>query len=303
MINRGNRGFVKVQLLETQRMLRAVGNHPLMSFSLQQKEKQLLDELDSIPVDQKDTKVILLFNGNSVNGSIGIDAAFAGKVVVPFQNMVTSEFGHRVHGSVGKRGKLNFKNESRLFLTALPRGSFGVELSKLENENQTEENQLADALSHITKLVESSSKSDEAFAAGLDDVTPRTIQSLKEFFKIIADDKAGVSIQSGGIKCELNPSQVKSAYERVSGTKTWETTETMAGVLKGMLVDSGKFDFTDDFGNAITGTIDKALTKDEVSKYVLTYFKRPCTAVLKVEKVLFKNGREKVSYTLLSIEP
>lgn len=302
MISRRNREHIKVQLLETQKMLQAVGNHPIMSFSLKQKERELLDQLEKIPVDQKDPKVVLLFSGNPVNGSLGIDIAFAGKVVVPFQNMVTAEFGHRIHGSVGKRGQLYYKNESRLFLTALPRGSFGLELSKLESNNVLEENQLSDTLSHITRLVASSSKSDEDFAAELDEVTPRTIQNLKDFFKIVADDSAGVSIQSGGIKCDLTAAQVKNAYERVSGTKTFETKEKTKGILKGILLDSGKFDFTDDSGNAITGTIDRGLTEDEVSKYLLTYFKKPCTAILKVEKVLFKNGREKVSYTLLSID-
>jgi hypothetical protein len=301
MITRRNREYITVQLLETKRMIELVENDPIMSVSLKQKEKSLLDQLEKIPVDKKDSKVVLLFNGNPVKGSLGIDASFIGKVVVPFQNMVTSEFAHRVDGKVGKRGQLNNKNESRLFLTALPRGSFGIELSKLESSNLYEDDKLSDSLSHVTKLVESSAKSDEDFAVELDGTTPRTIQNLKEFFKIVADDQAGVTIESGGIKCELNPGEVKNGYDRVSGTITTEKPKTITGVLKGILLESWKFDFTDDAGSTITGRIDENLTNEQVSGYISTYFNKPCKAVLKEGKVLFKNGRERISYILSSI--
>ena len=245
MISRRNREYIMVQLLETQRMLTVIADHPVMSFSLKQKEKTLLEQLEKIPVDKKDTKVVLLFSGNPVKGSLGIDASFIGKVTVPFQNMVTAEFAHRVDGKVGKRGQLNKQDESRLFLTALPRGSFGIELSKLESNDLFEDNQMSDSLSHVTKLIESSSKSDEDFAAELDGTTPRTIQSLKDFFKAVSDDQAGVTIESGGIRCELNPVEVKSGYERVSGTITKEEPKTVNGILKGILLESWKFDFID----------------------------------------------------------
>lgn len=302
MISKRKREYLKVQLLETQRMLALIGDHPIMSFSLKQKEKDLLEQIEKIPVDQKDSKIVLLFSGNPVKGSMGIDASFAGKVVVPFQNMVTAEFAHRVNGKVGKRGQMNNKNESRLFLTALSRGSFGIELSKLESADLFEDDQMSDTLSHITKLVESSSKSDEDFAAELEEVTPRTIQALKDFFKVVSDDQAGVSIESGGIRCELNFEEVKNAFERVSETVTQEDEKKINGILKGILLESWKFDFVDDQGKTITGRIDENLTEDEVSEYITNYFNKECTASFKEGKVLFKNGRERISYILSSIE-
>ena len=303
MISRRKREYLKIQLLETQRMLELIGNHPIMSQSLKLKENDLMEQLEKIPVDQKDSKVVLLFNGNPVKGSLGIDAAFAGKVIVPFQNMVTSEFAYRVLGNVGKRGQMNKKAESRLFLTGLPRGSFGIELSKLENDDFFEENIMADTLSHLTKLVESSSKSDEDFAAELEGFTPRTIQSLKDFLKVVSDDNAGVSIESGSIRCEIKPENVKSAFERVSGTSTTEEEIKISGILKGFLLESWKFDFIDNEGNTITGRIDENLTENQVSEYMMDYFNKTCTASFKEGKVLFKNGRERISYILSSIEP
>lgn len=291
-----------VQLLDTRRMLEKVQAHPVMSFSLKQKEAALMQKLEKIPVDLEDRKVVLLFNGGPVRGSMGIDAMFISKVAQPFQNMVTAEYGHRVDGKVGKRGQLNNRNESRLFLTALPRGSFGIELSKLESSTLFEDNQFSDALSHVAKLVESSAKSDEDFAVELDGTTPRTIRSLQEFMKAIADDEAGVTIESGGIRCALDILEVQKAYKRVSETITEEKEISLRGVLKGMLLESWKFDFVAEDGTAITGRLDEELTEAQVGVYNTTYFNKPCQAKLKEGKVLFKNGRERKTYVLMSIE-
>ncbi|MDI9336709.1 MAG: hypothetical protein QM520_06745 [Gammaproteobacteria bacterium] len=291
-----------VQLLQTQKMLGIVGEHPIMYSSLQQKEKQWLEQLEKIPVDTKDNRVVLLFNGNPVKGSVGIDASFIGKVTVPFQNMVTAEFAHKSHTKVGTRGQMNKQGESKLFLTALPKGSFGIELSKLESSDLFEDNQMSDALSHITKLIASSSKSDEDFAVELDGATSRTIQSLKDFLKVISDDEAGVTIESGGIRCALNPQEVKSAYERVSGTITTETVKTVHGILKGILLKSWKFDFVDENDNPITGKMDETLKEEQVIDFNTTYFNKSCKVVLTEAKILFKNGRERISYVLSNIE-
>lgn len=302
MTTRRNREYLKVQLLETQRMLALMGDHPIMTASLRNKETDLLDQLQKIPLDQKEPKIVLFFTGNPVIGSIGIDALFTSKVVAPFQNMITSEYAHRIFGKVGQRGKLNSQSESRLFLTSLVRGSFGIELSKLENDNLFDEDQLSDSLAHITRLIDSSAKSDEDFAAELDEVAPRTIQSLKDFFKAISDDQAGVIIESGGIRCELNQVEVHSAFERVSGTITTEDEESISGVLKGILLESWRFDFINEEGKTITGKIDENLTEDQVSEYNAHFFNKPCIAKLKKAKVLFKNGREKISHILSSVD-
>ncbi len=283
-------------------MLALVGDHPLMSYSFKQKEAELMHKIEKIPVDKKDTKVVLLFSGNPVMGSTGIDVAFIGKVTVPFQNMVTAEYSHIVNGRVGGRGQLNNKNESRLFLTALPRGSFGIELSKLDANDLFEDDQLSDSLSHVTRLIASSSKSDEDFAAELEGATLRTIVSLKEFLKAISDDQAGVAIESGGIRCELTQIEVKNAFDRVSHTRTTEDDKTIDGTFMGLLLDSWKFDFADDRGTAITGKIDENITKEQATEYIVKYFNKPCRAILKEGKIIFKNGREKITYILQSLQ-
>jgi len=302
MTTRRLREFYKVQLLETQRLLDTVKDHPIMSFAFNKRKEDIQLRLADLPIDQKEAKVSLLFSGKPVKGSLGIDAVFAGQVVVPFQMMVKSDFAHRVHGKVGERGRINSEEQSRLFVTALPRGSFGIELSKLDHDSLFDEDQLADSLAHIAKLVDSSARSDEDFAAELDDVAPRTIQNLKDFLEIVSHDNAGVSIESGGIRVSLKPDEAKTAFDRVAGTETKDKVVDVNGIFKGVLLESWRFDFLDDDGNKITGKIDEGLSEELVSNYLINYFNKKSIASLQEEKVLFKNGREKTSYTLKGLK-
>ena len=64
MVSRRNREYITVQLIQTRKMLEILEDDPIMTFSLKQKEKTLIEQLDKIPVDKKDSKVVLLFNGN-----------------------------------------------------------------------------------------------------------------------------------------------------------------------------------------------------------------------------------------------
>jgi hypothetical protein len=271
-----------------------------MSGALRKREQELLLRLQAIPVDSKEAKVTLLFTGDPVLGSMGVDAQFVGKALVPFQSMVRSDFAHRVHGKTGQRGPIRDEEQSRLYLTGLPRGSFGVELSKLNSADLFEEGELADSLSHIAKLVDSSAKSDEDFAAELDEVAPRTLQSLKDFLKVITEEKAGFVLESGGIRCDLTPSEARNAFDRVGGTQTSDRVVEQIGVLKGILLESWRFDFVDENGNAITGRIDETLTEANVSNYI-HFFNKRCRATLNETLVVFKNGREKKNYVLQNV--
>ncbi|PWV56220.1 hypothetical protein [Chitinophaga sp. S165] len=45
---------LRLQILETQRMLDLVGAHPIMSASFQDRLSQLQQQLDDLPADNKD---------------------------------------------------------------------------------------------------------------------------------------------------------------------------------------------------------------------------------------------------------
>ena len=144
MTTRAHREFLKVQLLETQRLKEMVGDHPLMSVSFTEREQELREKIEALPLGNKEARTILFFSGEPVQGSIGIDASFAGRVLEPFQSMVMADYADRWHGVVGSRGRRPGEAQSRLLLTGLPRGSFGLELARADNDELFDEGYVND---------------------------------------------------------------------------------------------------------------------------------------------------------------
>lgn len=303
MTTRRQREHLKFQLIENDRLEKMVADHPFMSASFAARREELEQQLASLPVGEKEPRTVLFFAGEPVLGSRGIDANFAGQVLIPFQNMVMADYSHRHHGTVGSRGRRSGESQSRLLLSGLPRGSFGLELTKAEGDELFEEDQLADTLAHVTKLVEAASRSDEDFASELDDTAPRVIQNLRDFLGVVSKANASLTLESGDTRCSLPPEVASDAFERVSGTTTNEAEIEVPGVFRGVLLDSWRFDFNDDAGHKLSGRLDDELTVETVVEWNREYFDRQCVARLLKTTVVFKNGRVRTTYRLLDLQP
>ena len=132
---RRKREFLRRQIIEAKRMFDLVSEHPLMGAAYGEKLEALERELAALPeIGSKEAKTVLFFWGEPVRGSLGIDANFVGKVIEPFQSMVMADYADRWRGRLGTRGIRVGERESRLLLTGLPRGSFGLELSKADSD-------------------------------------------------------------------------------------------------------------------------------------------------------------------------
>ncbi len=298
MTTRSKRDFLKVQLIEIQRFREMTKDHPLMSVQFAEREQELEEEIAALPLGTKEARTVLFFSGEPVQGSVGIDASFAGRVLEPFQNMVMADYADRWHGVVGSRGRRPGEAQSRLLLTGLPRGSFGLELARAESDELFQEGQLADTLAHVTKLVGSTARSDEDFAAQLDETDPRVIQNLHEFLGVVARGKAGLRIESGDLRCSMSPLEANDAFNRVAATVTKEEETLVSGVFKGVLLESWRFDFVTEQNHSVGGKIDENLTQEQVIELSRKFFNERCQARLLKTTVLFKNGRVRTTHTL-----
>jgi hypothetical protein len=302
MTTRAQREFLKVQLIDTQHLREIAGQHPLMSVALEERERELKVKISALPLGNKEARTVLFFSGDPVQGSVGIDASFAGRVLEPFQSMVMADYADRWHGVVGSRGRRSGEADSRLLLTALPRGSFGLELTRADNDELFEEDQLADTLAHVTKLVESSARSDEDFAAELDETAPRVIQNLRQFLEVVSKGKAGLRLETGDYRCSMNPVEANEAFNRVAGTITNDEPVRLPGTFKGVLLESWKFNFVTEENHLLAGKIDENLTEEQVIALNLKFFNNRCAASLLKTTVLFKNGRVRTTYILKGLE-
>ncbi len=303
MTTRTDREFLKVQSLETQRLQHLAAGHPLMSHALSVREQELNEQVQALPLGKKESRAVLFFSGEPVTGSLGIDAAFAGRVIEPFQKMVAADLAYRWHGRAGGRRSSLSESNSRLMLSGLPRGSFGLELTAVPNDDLFAEDELADSLSHVTRVVDASIRSDEDFASELTETAPRVVQNLKSFLEVIAKGRAGLRLESGDLRSEMTPIQASRAYERVSETRTSEEPVSLAGTFKGVLLDSWEFNFSTTDGESIAGKINQELLEEQIIEFNTRYFNQLCTATLLKATVSFKNGRNRVTYQLQSVGP
>jgi hypothetical protein len=303
MTTRRDRQFVKVQLQEMERLKQVTAGHPLMSHALSIREKELLEQAQSLPLGEKEPRAVLFFTGEPVMGSLGIDAAFASRVMEPFQKMVAADYNHRWLGRAGGRGIRQSESHSRLMLTGLPRGSFGLELTAIPNTDLFAEHELADSLYHITRVVDASVRSDEDFASELTETSPKVVPSLKVFLEVIAKARAGLRLESGDLRSEMTPEQASRAFERVSETQNEDEDVDITGTFKGVLLESWDFNFTAMDGEPIKGKIGQELSEDQVIEFNTRYFNQQCVASLLKTTVSFKNGRSRVTYQLQNINP
>jgi hypothetical protein len=303
MTARSKRDKLKAQLVDTRRMYDLAGNHPVMSVAFAERVTELEELIEAIPLGAREAKTVLYFSGDPVQGSEGIDVSFTGRILEPFQSMVMADYASRYHGVVGTRGRRAGEADSRLLLTALPRGSFGLELTKAENDEIFEEDQLADTLSHITRLVESAAESDEEFASELNETAPRVIQNLRTFLEVICTNNAGLRLESGDNRCSINPIKAAEAFERVAATVSNSENIELQGIFKGILLESWKFDFTDESSRKISGKINNDLTEEQAAELNRQFFNLACTASFEKTTVLFRNGRERTTYLLNDLQP
>jgi hypothetical protein len=130
MSHYSKRSFLHNQLQEIENLQSLAGDHPVMAPSLEARRRSVEQELKSLPAIVKEPRTVLFFSGNPVVGSQGIDASFASDVINPFLEMVKTEYSMARHGAVGSRGPRRGEAEAKLLLSGLPRGSFGLELSR-----------------------------------------------------------------------------------------------------------------------------------------------------------------------------
>ena len=176
---------IKAQIVDTERLLEMVLDHPLMSEGLAERLSLLKQELENLPKESFEPRIQLLFSGNAVVGSQGIKSTFVSKTLTPFQEMVKTQVALVRFGKVGKRGQAKKGANTELYLTALPVGSFGVELSQLESNDLFDSMDVSKAMKDVMTLVLNSATDDETFEASIEQTPKRNLTNLKKFLQEI----------------------------------------------------------------------------------------------------------------------
>jgi hypothetical protein len=292
---------LQAQIVDTQRLLEMVLDHPLMSQGLAERLNILKQELEALPKESFEPKIQLLFSGDAVVGSQGIKSTFVSKTLTPFQEMVKTQVALVRFGKVGKRGQAKKGANTDLYLTALPVGSFGVELSQLETSDLFDSMDVSVAMKNVIKLVDSTT-ADNTFEASIENTPKRNLTNLKKFLQEIVNENSVLKMESGELGVEFSKEQINEAFQRVAATVDEENEIFINGIFRGLLLDSGRFEIQDEDGKKISGFISPDLDEDALIEYDKTFLNTTCTIHLRVHKTKFKTGNEKTDYELLEIK-
>src|SRR5690606_19590762 len=183
------------QIVEVQRLIDLVGGHPLMSIGLEEKLADLRNQLETFDENVLEPKLAMLFSGNAVIGSQGIKSLFVSNIIKPIQEMIKTQTADIKFRKVGKRGKTKGTRESNMFLTALPVGSFGIELVQLDTPELFSELDVSSAIEQVSQIIKDATDSDERFASVVERTPSRTLSNLKIFLKEVANENSIIKIR------------------------------------------------------------------------------------------------------------
>ena len=237
-------------------------------MQLEHRLKELSLKVESLKNDtiaDNSASVALFFGGQPVLGSKGIAAEFAGLALEQFQNLIAKVFASSEIGALGERGKVPFKSNSELMVTGLARGSFGFVLDEMSDQMQLESSQLSQVIDKASFLLRDTAAQDEAvFEALLEELEPRTLIALKEFFSNLDSSKATIRVVEKDLDFILDGPAIHRAKIRTEATSIEEKTSDIEGILVGFLPEHRKFELQDKTGQLYYGSA----TKEAVDQFV-----------------------------------
>ncbi len=292
---------LKAQIIDSEHLLELVLDHPLMAEGLKEKILDLKRKLENLPKEVFEPRIQLLFSGNAVSGSQGIKSSFVGRTLSPFQEMVKTQAAMIRFGNVGKRGQAKRSANTELYLTALPTGSFGIELAQLESFDLFDAQDVSRAMKSVMALVNDVSLDDTTFEQAIINTPKRNLSNLKKFLKEIVDEDSVVVMECGELGIEIPREKVKEAYQRVAETLDVEEIIVISGIFRGLLLDSGRFEIQNEEGRKISGFLSEELSEDELIRYDQVFLNQLCKIHLRIHRTKFKTGNERVDYELLEL--
>jgi hypothetical protein len=233
-------------------------NDPLGFLQLKKRRDTLTAKLEEIEgVAQHKAAVALFFAGEPVVGSRGIDAAFAGKTMSLFQDLVSKQFAMEEVGTLGRRGPVALHSNSDLLVTNVVRGSIGLLLEEADQNEVFTNTQLKVVVDHVIDvLAAATAPKGDAFEEALDGMVPRFLTSLGDFFEVMDEKRALLRVVGSECEFEFDNEAIRRGRERARAAHIDEKEhEELIGKIF-ILPDSRRFELrTIEGGAPLVGTI------------------------------------------------
>lgn len=273
---------------------------PMMNGRIEMLEEEIQALSDKPPLAPT---AELFFRDGPTLGSEGLEATFTAEVLESYQNMVTNHYAAKHYGTLLRSGRRRGEAETQLFLTGLPRGSFGLQLSQPYVENFVTATNVSEAMLKISQLVEATAQSDESFETALAEFDARVFKPLKRFIVALHTGGGDCRLVTGFHETPLSTEQITAAYSRVASADLDEKIIEMPGIFGGLLTNSWQFDFCPVGADWIRGSLSDEVSTDTASEWNLHYTSKSTIAKLKISTVITRAGNKKPGYELLDLKP
>ena len=294
---------LQADLVGIEGLLAITPDDPLATPLMQSRASELREEIAKTNgVNTKIPETEIFFGQGPVIGSKGIEAKFAGQVLNRFQDIVSNHFAAKFLGILRRAGRPRGEMDSKLYLTALPTGSFGLQLTQPHVEDFVAAGQLALAMEEITDLVAAAGKDDQTFDQMLESVHGRVLIPLREFLETLSKAGADCKMFSGLKRAELKKEQVTQAYDRAAAAKTKQDDLSLDGTFCGTLLRSGRFEFEPQGQSVLSGWLAEDVSEEQAIE-MENLVGKPAHALLRATTISTKSGARRPTYELISLKP
>lgn len=296
---------LKAEAAGLQKLLDEAGRIGDVVGEIQYKER--LEEIASKLAELADSdthlaSVAMFFSGKPVVGSRGIAADFAGKLLESYQDIVSKTFARAEVGVLGGRGRIPRKQSADLMVTGLTHGSFGFVLEELADQAEINDTALKEILSNVSDLLQHvGAENENDFDVATEDLDPRTLVALREFFKGLDSAGAQVRFVEDVQEFFLDEKAIHRGRLRTEAIEINERTDVIGGVLIGFLPDHRKFELRDDAGATIYGTVSKEAAEQFIRavQHQSAVIGERCEAEFLVREVRPLNRPPRLNYRLM----
>ena len=284
-------------------LLTSTPEDPLATPLMRSRIEDLEAELREIPKLQlQHPEAELFFSDGPAMGSEGIEITFASDILNSYQNMLTNHYAAKHYGNLRRTGRRRGEVETRLYLTALPLGSFGFQLRQPHVEDFYAAGSVSVALQEISSLVEATAESDDAFETALARFDSRVFRPLKRFIVTIHTGGGSCRVLTGDKETSLSVEKIAEAYKRISAAITDDEEVTMTGIFGGAHLFSGDFEFQPDEGSLLRGNLGEDITEEKAIAMNRNFSKRRAIAKMIMTTVSSRTGNKKPTYELVSLK-
>ena len=298
------RETTQLEIAALKALIAATPDDPLAKPMLVEQLTELessLGTLEARPPLNPETE--MFFEEGPTIGSEGLEIAFTSHILDSYQNMLTNHYAAKHYGVLRRSGRRRGESDTKLYLTALPRGSFGLQLAQPHVDDFVAAQHLSSVMHDISALLQASAKSDEAFEESLNTFNPRVLKPLQRFIGTLFNSRAACRVITGFSETKLSLNQIADAYVRVTAATEATNEMEVRGVFGGVLTLSWEFDFQPEQGDIIRGAISQEVEEPVATQWALNYTHTETIAKLRVVTVSTRSGKKRPTYELIDLRP